>query len=121
MRPCRSHHYKKPTTWVVTPRVRKAVREHFDCPTLKGMAMEDIPMSGGAGSHWEARLMGPEVRTSTLPAHAVSGYPATLLPCYPATLLPCYPATLLPCYPATLLPCCRAIAQPCWRAIVLPC
>ncbi len=58
----RSHHYAKPTTWIITPRVVSLVREHFGCPTMKGMALEDIPMSGGAGSHWEARLMGPEVR-----------------------------------------------------------
>ena len=51
---CR-YSYAKPTSWVITPRVREAAREHFGCSSLKGMALEDIPMSGGAGSHWEAR------------------------------------------------------------------
>jgi hypothetical protein len=54
-------HYNKVTSWVITPRVREAAREHFGCPTMLGMALEDIPMAGGYGSHWEARLMGPEV------------------------------------------------------------
>ena len=28
---------------------------------LKGVPLEDVPLSGGAFVHWEARVMGPEV------------------------------------------------------------
>ena len=59
-----SFHYKKPTLWVTSPTVQRIVREHFNCSTLKGMALEDYPVSGGYGDHWEARLTGPEVRAS---------------------------------------------------------
>ena len=54
--------YQKPTAWVTSPRVVAAARAHFGCPTLKGLALEDLPYDGSYGSHWEARLMGPEVR-----------------------------------------------------------
>lgn len=53
--------YQKPTMWVTSPRVVAAARAHFGCPTLKGLALEDLPYDGSYGSHWEARLMGPEV------------------------------------------------------------
>jgi hypothetical protein len=55
-------HYLKPTTWIVTPRVRDVVRRHFNCSRLRGMALEDVPIVGSAFVHWEARLAGPEVR-----------------------------------------------------------
>jgi hypothetical protein len=41
--------------------VRAAAREQFGCSVLKGVPLEDIPLGGGAGSHWEARVMGPEI------------------------------------------------------------
>lgn len=41
--------------------MRALAREQFGCPNLKGIPLEDLPLSGGAGAHWEARVMGPEV------------------------------------------------------------
>lgn len=41
--------------------VRAIAREQFGCSVLKGVPLEDIPLGGGAGSHWEARVMGPEI------------------------------------------------------------
>ncbi len=60
--------YPKPTTWIVTPRVREVVRRHFNCSSLLGMAMEDLPGDGVAFKHWEARLTGPEVKTALPPS-----------------------------------------------------
>ena len=53
--------YPKVVTKVRTPRVLDMVRQHFGCPTMTGMPLEDLPLAGGYASHWEARLMGPEV------------------------------------------------------------
>lgn len=49
----------KPVTLIRTPRVVNLAREHFGCPTLSGMPLEDVRT--GRGSHWEARLMGAEL------------------------------------------------------------
>ncbi len=59
--PARSD-YEKPTAWITSPRVRDAARAHFGCPTLLGVALEDLPFAGAFGQHWEARMMGPEAR-----------------------------------------------------------
>ena len=44
---------------IVVPTVLEIAREHYGCDTISGMPLEDFPV--GAGSHWEARLMGPEL------------------------------------------------------------
>ena len=44
---------------VNTPRVLALARQQFDCPTLEGIPLENLPM--GVGAHWEARVFGPEV------------------------------------------------------------
>eukprot|EP00501_MAST-03F_sp_TOSAG23-6_P000289 GSMAST32.ASY1.ANO1.296.1 assembled CDS len=44
---------------VITPLVLSTVREQYGCPTMDGMPMEDLVL--GRGSHWESRLMGPEL------------------------------------------------------------
>ena len=64
--PCGVHRTDYPgRQWVVSPRVRSAAREHFGCPSLAGMPLEDYDVGPGIrGHHWEARLMGPEVRDS---------------------------------------------------------
>lgn len=51
--------YRKPVAKIVTPRVVEMAREHFNCPTMRGMPLEDQPT--GRAAHWEARIMGPEV------------------------------------------------------------
>lgn len=44
---------------IKTPRVLQLARQQFGCPSLTGVALEDSEM--GVGSHWEARLLGPEI------------------------------------------------------------
>ena len=46
---------------VVSPGVVARARAAFNCSTLRGVPLEDLPL--GAGAHWETRLMGPEVMT----------------------------------------------------------
>ena len=45
-------------TKIVTPEVKAAVRDHFDCPSLNGAQLENQDGSSGScfGSHWEERL-----------------------------------------------------------------
>ena len=51
-------------TLLKTPRLLARAREHFGCPTLEGVDVEDDGGSGTAGSHWDRRktmneFMGP--------------------------------------------------------------
>lgn len=50
--------YGKMVSRIVTPRVLNVSRTYFNCPTMAGFPLEDVPL--GRGSHWEARLAGPE-------------------------------------------------------------
>ena len=50
-----------PLCTVTCYQVQALARAHFGCPYLVGLPLEDVPSSGGAGSHWEARVLGPEV------------------------------------------------------------
>lgn len=47
---------QKEVQLVQTPRVVQAAREHFGCPTLDGVEIEDMGGAGTAGSHWKKRL-----------------------------------------------------------------
>jgi hypothetical protein len=49
----------KKRTLIVTPRVANFTQTYLDCPTARGLPLEDVPL--GKGSHWEARVMGPEL------------------------------------------------------------
>ena len=49
----------KMRTMVTTPRVLNFTRTHFSCPSAIGFPLEDVPL--GKGSHWEARVAGPEL------------------------------------------------------------
>jgi hypothetical protein len=49
----------KKRTLIVSPKVANLTKAYFNCPEAEGMALEDVPL--GKGSHWEARLMGPEL------------------------------------------------------------
>lgn len=51
--------FKKARTVVNTPKVLNFTRTYFDCPTATGFPLEDTPL--GKGSHWEARVAGPEL------------------------------------------------------------
>lgn len=53
-----SDDFPKPVTLVKSPRVLHLAREHFGCPQLRGIPLEDLPF--GAFAHWEARVLGPE-------------------------------------------------------------
>lgn len=50
---------KRVATFIRTPRVLQISRAHFNCSSLPGAPLEDLPL--GRGSHWEARVMGPEL------------------------------------------------------------
>jgi leishmanolysin-like peptidase len=41
---------------MVTPRVREAVRQHFECELMEGAELEDQGGDGTALTHWEKRL-----------------------------------------------------------------
>jgi len=49
---------KQITKWV-TPGVVATAQEQFNCSSITGVPLEDVPL--GANAHWEARIMGPEV------------------------------------------------------------
>ncbi|KAA0172575.1 hypothetical protein FNF27_05929 [Cafeteria roenbergensis] len=49
---------KRVAIFMRTPRVLRMAREHYNCSSLPGVPLEDLPL--GMGAHWEARVMGPE-------------------------------------------------------------
>jgi hypothetical protein len=51
--------------WLVTPKIKEKVREHFGCRTMLGMPVENEGGSGSQGSHWERRLLGSEIMTAS--------------------------------------------------------
>ncbi|KAL5517551.1 hypothetical protein EMCRGX_G003113 [Ephydatia muelleri] len=48
-----------------TPNVVARARAHFNCPTLPGLELENGGGPGSEMSHWEARILGTELMTST--------------------------------------------------------
>lgn len=48
----------KKRTLIVTPKVREVTRKWTGCASARGFPLEDVPL--GRGSHWEARVAGPE-------------------------------------------------------------
>ncbi|XP_049884129.1 leishmanolysin-like peptidase isoform X2 [Pectinophora gossypiella] len=50
---------------IVTPRVVKEVRNHFNCSTLEGAELEDQGGDGTALTHWEKRVFENEAMTGT--------------------------------------------------------
>lgn len=46
---------------IVTPAVKKQIRDMFDCDELDGARLEDEGGSGTAGSHWESRMFMGEI------------------------------------------------------------
>ena len=49
----------------MTPKVKEIARKHFNCDSLRGIALEDVGGSGSASAHWEGRLIYSESMTST--------------------------------------------------------
>ncbi|CAH4033124.1 unnamed protein product [Pieris brassicae] len=50
---------------IVTPRVVKEVRDHFNCSILEGAELEDQGGDGTALTHWEKRVFENEAMTGT--------------------------------------------------------
>jgi len=42
---------------LASPRVAQEAQQHFNCPTLQGVELENGGSSGTAGSHWERRVL----------------------------------------------------------------
>lgn len=57
---------KSSTTLVTTPTVARVVKEHYSCPTLTGMELEDEGGDGTALSHWERRNAKDELMSGAL-------------------------------------------------------
>eukprot|EP01060_Flectonema_neradi_P012158 TRINITY_DN19045_c0_g1_i2.p1 TRINITY_DN19045_c0_g1~~TRINITY_DN19045_c0_g1_i2.p1 ORF type:complete len:702 (+),score=90.08 TRINITY_DN19045_c0_g1_i2:37-2106(+) len=54
---------RKPVDIMRTPKVVEKAREHFDCPLLTGVELENQGGNGTSFSHWEKRILGPETMT----------------------------------------------------------
>lgn len=50
---------------IVTPRVKREVRRHFNCPSLEGAEIENQGGVGTEYTHWEKRLFENEAMTGT--------------------------------------------------------
>lgn len=50
--------------YLVLPKVLQAAREHFGCPTLDRVPLEEHGGEGSAFSHWDSRFMHTEVLTA---------------------------------------------------------
>ena len=46
---------------IVSQKVVEAARQHFGCPSVEGVALEDSGGEGSAGSHWESRILNNEL------------------------------------------------------------
>eukprot|EP00824_Muranothrix_gubernata_P026012 TRINITY_DN877_c4_g1_i1.p1 TRINITY_DN877_c4_g1~~TRINITY_DN877_c4_g1_i1.p1 ORF type:complete len:1153 (+),score=215.35 TRINITY_DN877_c4_g1_i1:30-3461(+) len=49
---------------LTTPHVRDTARDHYGCASVDGLELEDDGGTGSAGSHFEKRLVGPELMSS---------------------------------------------------------
>ena len=52
-------------TFINSPRVLTAARQHFNCTTLNGVPLENQGSEGSAGAHWESRYMLGDYMIST--------------------------------------------------------
>ena len=48
-----------------SPQALRVAREHFSCPTLEGIPLENEGGASSASSHWEARALYLEIMTSS--------------------------------------------------------
>ncbi|KAL8570983.1 hypothetical protein ACOMHN_037843 [Nucella lapillus] len=56
---------------MVTPKVKREVRRHFNCPSLEGAELEDQGIDGTAITHWEKRVFENEAMTGTYTQNSV--------------------------------------------------
>ncbi|XP_059146566.1 leishmanolysin-like peptidase [Physella acuta] len=56
---------------MVTPKVKKEVQDHFNCPTLEGAELEDQGIDGTVLTHWEKRIFENEAMTGTYTQNSV--------------------------------------------------
>ena len=52
-------------SYINSPKVLRKARQHFNCPSLTGVPLENQGGSGSLGSHWEARYMLGDYMIST--------------------------------------------------------
>lgn len=52
-------------TYVVAPSVVNVGKQHFGCPGLKRLPLEDEGGEGTLGSHWERKVFGNELMTGS--------------------------------------------------------
>ena len=52
-------------TFINSPKVLTAARQHFNCQTLNGIPLENQGSMGSAGAHWEGRYMLGDYMVST--------------------------------------------------------
>jgi len=50
---------------IVSPAVVAEARQHFGCPSMQGVPLEDGGGDGSAGSHWESRVLNNELMTAS--------------------------------------------------------
>jgi len=50
---------------IVSPKVKEVARNHFACPTLRGVEVENDGGSGSKGSHWERTVLHNEFMTAS--------------------------------------------------------
>eukprot|EP01117_Protostelium_nocturnum_P002837 TRINITY_DN13758_c0_g1_i1.p1 TRINITY_DN13758_c0_g1~~TRINITY_DN13758_c0_g1_i1.p1 ORF type:complete len:729 (-),score=214.48 TRINITY_DN13758_c0_g1_i1:98-2284(-) len=61
----------RPIYKVISPNVVAEARAHFGCATVDGMELENYPLSGTNGSHWELRTAGNEYMVGLSQIHPV--------------------------------------------------
>ena len=44
-------------SYINSPKVLEVAKKYFNCPTIKGVPLEDAGGKGTVGSHWEARIL----------------------------------------------------------------
>ena len=54
---------------VTTKNVLEKAREHFDCPDLTGLGLEEAGGEGSANGHWEQTIMGNDMMTARVSRH----------------------------------------------------
>lgn len=56
---------EKGKSYVVAPSVLKIGQQHFGCPFLKRLPLEDEGGEGTYGTHWERKVFGNELMTGS--------------------------------------------------------
>lgn len=64
-------HKEHQVQMIVTPNVKREVRDHFKCPDLEGAELENQGGEGTALTHWEKRVFENEAMTGTYTQHPV--------------------------------------------------